>query len=281
MKFSLLTIIVLFLLTSYGFAETKTYRIDLNNDGKNEIITLTDNFDTQAEGLVTVFTPANKEIGSISMPDHLGKVEFISLNHDGIKQIIAYSYGGAHYTNIAIYGYNGKKLYKIFEDGSACDIETDFKADKPLIKLGRANWNKKGWCYADEPLWQIYTWNGKKFAESKVTYTTVADETIYPKDLPRFENFNERELEIIQKEVDEGHQPWRSWADYYAKFFMNFYYPTLSPTDRENLPAELRLEGKQAVVKVSYANKEHTIYLHKAFPSNPESIWIVEKMKIK
>lgn len=129
---------------------------------------------------------------------------------------------------------------------------------------------------------RTFKWDGTNFVENKVTNPNFASKgTVYPKDLPNFENFDERGLEIIQKEVDKGHQPWRSWADYYAKFFMNFYYPTLSPNDRENLPAELQLEGKQAVVKVFYDDKEHTIYLHKAFPSNPESIWIVEKMKIE
>lgn len=108
-----------------------------------------------------------------------------------------------------------------------------------------------------------------------------SEETIYPKDLPNFENFDERELEIIQKEVDEGHQPWRSWADYYAEFFMNFYYPKLNPNEREELPAELKLENNQAIVKIIYNNKVHVVYLHKAFPSNPESIWVVEKMAIE
>jgi hypothetical protein len=108
-----------------------------------------------------------------------------------------------------------------------------------------------------------------------------SEETIYPKDLPKFENFDEKGLVFIQKDfVDEGHQPWRSDPAYYAKFFMNFYYPTLSPNDRENLPAELQLQGNLAIVKIFYNGKEHIVYLRKVFPSNPESIWVVEKMII-
>lgn len=152
-----------------------------------------------------------------------------------------------------------------------------------------------------------------------LTSTAIAEETIYPKDLPKVENFDERGLEIIQKQfVDEGHQPWRSYPTYYAKFFMNFYYPDLDPNEREKLPAkltlenigdnrtageivydtkkfipdphdsewdkmpvELKLKSNRAIVKVVYNGKEHAIYLHKAFLTNPESIWIVEKMEVK
>ena len=39
----------------------------------------------------------------------------------------------------------------------------------------------------------------------------------------------------------------------------------------------------QNVVKeeIVYHKKAHAIYLHKAFPRNPESIWIVDKMNIR
>ncbi|MBU4509724.1 hypothetical protein KJ830_01620, partial [bacterium] len=97
-----------------------------------------------------------------------------------------------------------------------------------------------------------------------------------------FENFDERGLEIIQKQfVDEGHQPWRSDPTYYAKFFMNFYHPELDPNKREQLPAELTVEGNSTIVKVVYNDREHTVYLSKVFIDNPESIWVVEKMVVK
>lgn len=115
-----------------------------------------------------------------------------------------------------------------------------------------------------------------------LTCPAFADNTIYPKDLPRFEYFDERGLEIIQKQfVDEGHQPWRSDPAYYAKFFMNFYHPELDPNKREQLPAELTVEGNSTIVKVVYNDREHTVYLSKVFIDNPESIWVVEKMVVK
>ena len=104
---------------------------------------------------------------------------------------------------------------------------------------------------------------------------------VKPKDVPNCENFTERELKIIQKEyVDEGHQPWRSDPVEYAKLFMKCYYPKLDANEMETVPAKIMLKGNNAIVKITYHNKKHTIYLHKAFPSNKESIWVIEKMTI-
>jgi len=165
---------------SYVFADLKTYYEDLDNDGNLESITVHQNYDTSdnmppiaIEGIVTVYDQDLKKAVSFSMPDHMGEVEFVSLNKDGFKQIVAWSHGGMHYTNIAIYDYKDGALYKIFENGSACEVKTDFKANKPTIKVGRANWGAKektedgeeiDWSYASVPLWQVYRWDGKQFA---------------------------------------------------------------------------------------------------------------------
>ncbi len=104
---------------------------------------------------------------------------------------------------------------------------------------------------------------------------------IRPKDVPNCENFTPRELKLMQKDVDEGHQPWRSDPVTYAKLFMENYYPKLDPNKMETMPAKTALNGNNAIVKIIHNNKEHVTYLHKAFPSNKESIWIVDKMIIK
>ena len=104
---------------------------------------------------------------------------------------------------------------------------------------------------------------------------------INPKDVPGWENFTARELKIMQKEyVDEGHQPWRSDPAAYAKLFMKCYYPKLDVNQMEIVPAKVILKDNNAIIKITYHNTEHVICLHKAFPHNPESIWIVDKMNI-
>jgi len=160
-------------------AAAKKFKVDLDNDGKKEIITTEDRFDPDVEGIITVWTPDNRHLGSFSMSDHFGEVKFVSFNKDGYKQIVAWSYGGAHYTNLAIYGMKDGKLYKIFKNGSACPVKLDLKPDKPMIRVGRANWGQEGWCYASgEYLWQVYLWDGEGFVyDEKLSTTPIISET--------------------------------------------------------------------------------------------------------
>ncbi len=173
--------------TMYGGSYTvnKVSRsIDLDNNGTKELVVAQQQYETisedspllASEEIITVSGLDGEELGSFSMPDHMGELELVSLNNDGLKQIVARSYGGAHYTNIAIYGYKDGGLYKIFEDGSACGVDVYFDDSPPLIKVGRANWGAKektedgeeiDWSYASEPLWQVYRWDGKQFVYDK------------------------------------------------------------------------------------------------------------------
>lgn len=212
MKLLFFTIAFSFLSISSVFADIKTYKVDLNNDGKQEIITVHRIFETipitkeslpiNTDNEITVLKPDRSKVGSFSMPDHMGKVEFVSFNNDGFKQIVTYSEGGSNYTNIAIYGYKDGKLYEIFENGSACGIEADFKAVKPMIKVGRANWKKKGWREGDEPLWQVYVWNGNEFIyDKKLSSTSEIGED------EEGQRFLNKAHELMEKKNDNKSKP--------------------------------------------------------------------------
>jgi len=181
MRALLLPILILSLLFFSAFAEDNSYKVDLDNDAKEEVVTIEDKFETDFEGVVTVSSLDGSQSASFSMPDHIGEVEFIDLTKSGLKQIVAWSRGGMHYMNIAIYGYLYGKLYLLFQNGSACGIDTDFDTDRPVIKVGRANWGAKvitedgkeiNWSYASEPLWQVYAWNGEEFVYDEKLSTT-------------------------------------------------------------------------------------------------------------
>jgi len=85
------------------------------------------------------------------------------LNGDQRKEILIFSHGGAHYTNIYLYQWQNKEYKKIWEDGSGCGVEVLFNDAIPKIWIGIPNWKKPGWCYAAEPLWAVYEWNGGTF----------------------------------------------------------------------------------------------------------------------
>ena len=117
--------------------------------------------------------------------EYLGEVRLIDLEKDGQKEIAIFSGGGAHSTSIYIYKYENGLYECIFKNGSACLVETDFEADRPIIKVGRAKWGTKvltesgeeiNWSYASglhgDSLWQVYIWNGKEFIYDEKLSTT-------------------------------------------------------------------------------------------------------------
>lgn len=178
MKKLLFVVLVMFFFVAPLFAET--YTIDLDSDGNMEVITAEQRFDKledgssfAIEGIIKVTDSQGKEVGSFSMPDHLDKIEFVNFNKDKIKQVVVWSTGGAHYTNIAIYGYSNGRLNNIFEKGSGCAILANFNAYPPSIKVGIPNFDKEGWSYADEPLWEVYLWDGKGFVRDEKSSSTA------------------------------------------------------------------------------------------------------------
>ena len=95
--------------------------------------------------------------------DRFEKVELIDIDKDGFNEIVFWSGGGMHYTTLRIYKYADTNLECLFDNGSACGIDFEMTGGVPAIKVGRANWDKEGWCYADEPLWEVWMWNGEEF----------------------------------------------------------------------------------------------------------------------
>ena len=80
--------------------------------------------------------------------------------------------------------------------------------------------------------------------------------------------------------VDEGQQKWRTDPEYYAKFFINFYYPTMRPYERDHLNTKIFPKKGRAIVQIFYCGRIHTVYLKQVYPTYPESIWVVDKMLI-
>ena len=112
------------------------------------------------------------------------------------------------------------------------------------------------------------------------TALAQAQEVIYPKNVSKFEYYQEHELRLVQQMVDEGQQKWRTDPENYAKFFMNFVYPNMRPFERDRLNVKVFPKKGRSIVQVFYDGKIHTIYLTKVYPTYPESIWVVEKMLI-
>ncbi|MFH1772317.1 MAG: hypothetical protein ABH872_05825 [Candidatus Omnitrophota bacterium] len=156
------------------YFEIIEHRIDLDNDGKEEIIEHSVWFDAPGTmlpvpsiGEVVVYDNHGVRQSNFFMPGSVDRIEFVVLANDGCKQIAAFSYDKNHHANIAIYGYKDNQLYPVFSSGSDCGIETCFDSDKPFIRVGAENLANEGSSCADEPLWQVYVWDGYEFVYNK------------------------------------------------------------------------------------------------------------------
>ncbi len=190
------------------------FEADLNSDGKNELIwSFQAEPEKEMDGFPRAFTliyemqnGKEKLVKTIMGNMRPEDTRIVDLNKNGFKQLVIFTTGGNHYTNIAIYQYKNGNYEPIFEEGSASGITFDDKANPPIVKIGRGNWKKEGWSYATEPLWEIYQWNGRQFEYSKELSNTewigerqdINNLVNHFKQLNEKENFNTSEKETAK-----------------------------------------------------------------------------------
>lgn len=146
-KKQLIVSILAILSTPYlAFATIETYQVDLDNNGKKEIITTEFQYKTGLESIITIYSFDKIKLDTFSMPEYFTNIEFVSLNKDGHKQIVAYSHG-MYYLHLAIYGLKNKRLYKIFETGSISGCRLLLNEIPPKITVGRAGIDKGIWSF--------------------------------------------------------------------------------------------------------------------------------------
>ncbi len=160
--------------SSTASAEELRYQKDLDRDGTletivvKEVYDLPESTDSSPRQPIETSISIRKSNGSLVAEGRVvngkPKISFVSLNADQRQQIVVRTMGGQHYSSLTIFDYRGGKLTPLFSNGSACEVEEDFKAKPPTIRVGRANWDDPQWNYAaGKRLWNVYVWNGKTF----------------------------------------------------------------------------------------------------------------------
>ena len=95
----------------------------------------------------------------------------MDIDSDNLPEILFWSNGGAHHVDLSIYKIKNNRLNKIFKIGSACGINVTPKSNPLRIKVGIPKFDKPGWSYADEPDWEMWIWNGKRFSKETTVIT--------------------------------------------------------------------------------------------------------------
>jgi hypothetical protein len=140
-------------------------KLDLDNNGVQEIILAEDRLGGAIDILITITRPKpnNQEVVSFTVPGHFTKIEFIDLKGDGYKQMVVYYDDKDNKANLIIYSFKDEKLTKVFEISSPCGLDTDFSSVLGRVKAGKP---KKGYldCSSSNMTdWDVWVWAGDKF----------------------------------------------------------------------------------------------------------------------
>ncbi|MFH0791020.1 MAG: hypothetical protein V2A64_05235 [Candidatus Omnitrophota bacterium] len=141
----------------------KIYKLDLDCDGKKEIIDIQDNSDKNGESILTIAKPDRSKIDSISFAGRFIRLEFIDLNADDNKQIAVYSQRENNCTNLIIYRLNNSKLLTIFNTGSSYGIDTSFGSVLARISVAKLKYSEKNPSLSDTVEWERWVWVGERF----------------------------------------------------------------------------------------------------------------------
>lgn len=147
------------------------YKLDLDNNGIKEIISIEDKFDLEGNALITISKQKNKKvretITSFSVPGRTPRIELIDLSEDGYKQIAVYYETKNNYANLVIYNLKNDKLTKIFNVSSSCGIDTDFTSVLAKIKAGKPKKGQSSCFSLSDSDWDVWVWGGEKFIKER------------------------------------------------------------------------------------------------------------------
>ncbi len=152
---------------------------DFAGDGKTGTLmgfqAVSDDEEKQAVDFIALIVENKIKPGIIiSGADYFNKIELKDIDKDGLPEILFWSQGGAHCTNLDIYKYSKGKMKQLFSNLSPCGIDF-IDINPPTIKIARERWDKSGWSYGTangDYLWEVWQWDGKIFQYRRNLSTT-------------------------------------------------------------------------------------------------------------
>jgi len=118
---------------------------------------------------------------------------------NGNKGIVLYASSGAHCSSVFIFRYQKEEYGCIASYASPCGVGVTQGTNTPLVSIGRENWGDSDWCYAEEPLYEVHTWNGEEFVYNPKlsSYHEATNEE-------QFQGYYNRFMEYLEKSKDEA-----------------------------------------------------------------------------
>lgn len=148
----------------------KVLQEDIDGDGEKEYIIGVQLRHAKAEVPISSVIIANQQGDVLEIQhqihnaDYFIDMEAFDVTKDGVMDLIIEGQSGMHFHELTIISWQDDKYVAFWDKGSACGVyfEVNEKGNAQ-VKVGIPLLEKEGWCYADEPDWEIWMWNGKKF----------------------------------------------------------------------------------------------------------------------
>lgn len=146
--------------------KTTTQMVDLNGDGRKQIIETQDKFDAQGIYVITVKRALkNKQtetLDSFTVPGKVKKLEFLELYFDKRQQMAVTYVDKDNVQGIVIYQLTNDKLSQMFLATSKYGVEGEFTSALEKIRIGKP---PRGGDDSPNriPEWEVWVWTGDKF----------------------------------------------------------------------------------------------------------------------
>ena len=117
-------------------------------------------------------TMVYKKVKTIKLEDYPKEIILKDFNRNDSNELAVLCLRKRHYEHIYIYQFQQDDFNLIWDRGSYCGVEISFNTTESIIKVASSNFgaklkDKQGqeiyWCYAAEPLWEVYGWDGNTF----------------------------------------------------------------------------------------------------------------------
>ena len=140
---------------------------DINGDDRPEIIRVKEKSGPEPKTIITVLKKNKLQMGSLSVPGKLEKIEFAELDLSPAKRIsVIYTNKDGSQT-LDIFSFKDDKFKKMFTIDSHCGIETDFSSILGRIKVGKFICNGDVCSCASVSDGEVWIWTGDKFLRER------------------------------------------------------------------------------------------------------------------
>ena len=143
-----------------------TQSVDLDADGRKEIVETENKFDKEGLTLITVKRQLKKKetekIDSFSVAGKIRRLEFFELYFDRRQQIAVTFDDKDGVSNVVVYEFKNGKFSQMFLASSKYGIEVQSLGVMTKIKIGKTPQGGES-CPNRVPDWEVWVWTGDKF----------------------------------------------------------------------------------------------------------------------